>query len=345
MVIGVAIVSFVGCKSGGSSGDTVAVVNGMPITQDEYLRYMMLKPTIQVESNQGPVEARLAQPLGFQAFNDIVRQKIVAQMAKDQGVYPTDDQIVKEINFQVEGDPNYVKRLSAEGLDMNMIKQELAVQMSQNNLITKGITILPSEIDDYIKANPDKFTQPASFDADWILVHTDAAKQQVDDELRRGQPFDTTAQRFSEAPLAKDNKGAFQYHQIGQLPKELQGPIGSTPPLKATDWIKASDGMAKFYIVQKTPATKVAITPHIRELVRRQLALQRGGNAGEIGSQIQDKLKAATINIKLPGLQDTWDQYMKALAQQPSTPAAQTAPTATTTGGTTASTPATGTGK
>lgn len=329
LVIGVGLVGFFGCKSGGPSGDTVAVVNGAPISQDEYLRYMMLKPSIQVESSQGPVQAQLAQPIGFQAFSDIVKQRLLVQMAKDKGVYPTNDEIVKEINFQLEADPNYVKRLTSQGLDMNMIKEELAIQMSQDRLITKGITVTPQEVQDYIDANPAKFTQPATFDADWILVHSDAAKKQVDDELRRGQPFDTTAQRFSEAPSAKENKGAFQYHQISQLPKELQGPIEATPPLKTTDWIKATDGSAKFYIVQKTPATKVEITPHLRELVRRQLALQRGGNASELNAQIQDRLKAATVNIKLPGLQDNWDLYMKALAQQSSSAPSAAAGSAT----------------
>lgn len=332
MVIGVSLVAFAGCKGGGGSSDVVATVNGVPITQAEYLRYMMLKPSVQVQSSRGPVDARLAEPIGFQALNDLVRQKILVQMAKDQGVYPTDDQITKEIQFQVEGDPNFVKRLSAQGLDTAMIKNALAVQMAQNNLITKGITVTPDEVDKYIAANPDKFTQPPSLDLDWILVHSEAAKKQADDDLRRGQPFEETAMRFSEATNAKDNKGAMPYHHLSELPKELQGPIGATEPLKSTDWIKASDGWAKFYVVRKTPATKVPITDHIKELVKRQIAFQRGANAAEIGNQIQDKLKTSSVDIKLSGLQDTWDQYMKALQLQTGGPSLEKAVQGSSTG-------------
>jgi hypothetical protein len=331
--LGVALVSFVGCNKGagaGGGGDVVAVVNGTPITQQEFLHYMMLKPSVEVLSNKGPVDARVSHSIGFQAFNDLVKQKIVVQMAKDEGVYPSDADINKEIAFRMEDNPNFVKALQAQGLDTEMIKQALAVELSQDNLIGKGITVSDADVDAYRKANPKQFTQPATLDLQWILVKTPEAKKQVDDQLSHGQRFSIVATQFSEAPDAKERQGAFATNVESQISPDILKVVKNVAPLHSSDWLAGSNnsGWAKFYVVNRTPASDIKMTDHLKELVKRQIRNQRGANAREMPKQLLTKEQQSKIEIKMGGLQETWDQYVKQLASQTGTPAS-TAPAPT----------------
>lgn len=328
VVLGAALAASIlaldGCSKGkGGSAGTVAMVNSVPISQDEYMRYMMLKPSVLVQSNRGPQAAQVAQPIGFQALQDLVRQKLLVQIAKDMNVYPSPDDITKEIDFRVKNDPSFVKRLNAQGLDTDMIKQALAIEMSQFNVLTKGVTVAPDEIDKYIKDNPTQFTQPASIDLLWIVVRNEQSKKQADDELRSGQPFEAVATRYSEARDAKTTRGEFAIHQLSQLPKELQGPISATADLHSTDWIKAQDGWAKFYVQKRSPAKPVEITPTIREMVRRRMLLQKGSNASDLTSRIDQKMSSSKIEVDYPGLQEEWSAYQKQLQDQAAPPSLQ----------------------
>jgi len=356
MALGVALISVSGCGKGGSGaggGSVVAVVNGTPITQDEYLRYMMLKPSVQIRTGRGAQDAPLAQPLGFQALNDLVKQKLLVQMAKQQGVYPTDTDVQNEIKFQVDGDPNFVKNLTAQGLDTDMIKQALAVEMSQRNLITKGITVTDADIEDYQKKNPKQFIEPTAYDIDWILVKKPEGKKQVDDELRRGQDFAQTAMRFSESQNAKEMKGTFPFNHLygtgsrTDIPyKEISEPISKTPALKTTDWISAPDnsGFAKFYVASITPEKKIVLNDHQKEVLRRLIKQQRGAKAQELGTQILEQQRTSKVDVKLAGLQEMWDNYIKQLSAASAAPSLEktvnTATGGTTAGAGTAGTPA-----
>jgi len=348
----VALVSFVGCgKGGGGAADTVATVNGTPITKEELMRYMMLKQNVQVMSNRGAVDAKVAQPLGFQALNDLVKQKLLVQMAKQANVYPAKADVDKEIQFRMDGDPNFVKNLTRQGMDTDAIREALSVEMSQRALLTRGITVTDQEIDDFIKANPKQFTQPESWDIDWILVKSAATKKQVDDALNHGQPFDQIAMQYSEANGAKEMHGAFPYHDLDKIPyKEISDPLRKTPELKSTDWIPSGGSYAKFYVAKKTPSKPVELTPHMREVLRRDLAQQKGSKAQDIEKQITSQEKSSDIKVQMVGLQDIWAAYMKSLEQSMPTPSIEKATgagAATTAGGTTpAPTPAaTTTGK
>jgi parvulin-like peptidyl-prolyl isomerase len=346
MALGIVLVSFVGCNKGSSSGsgggDMVASINGTPITEQEFLHYMMLKPSVEVLTNKGPVEARVNHSLGFQAFTDLVKQKLVLQMAKEQNVEPTDADINKEIAFRMEDNPNFIKGLQAQGLDTDMIKQALKVELSQDNLVGKGITVSDADVDQYKKDHPQEFKQPATIDLEWILVKTPEAKKQVDEQLSHGQRFSIVASQFSEAPGAKENQGDYPTKIESQVPKEIMAEVNKVKKLQPTAWLPGSNnsGFAKFYVVNRTPSSDIKMTDHLKELVKRRIRSQRGSNAREIQTQIMEKVKQSKVDIKMAGIQATWDQFTKqlnsgALGTPSTTPTPPAAP-ATTAGATTA---------
>lgn len=327
MAAGVLLTGVAGCNKGGSGGSgggdggVVATVNGSPITNDEYLRYMMLKPSVNILTERGPATARVSPPLGFQALEDLVQQRLVVQMARDENVYPSDDQVEKEMQFRVKSDPDFVKRLTSQGLSIDMIKEAMKVEMSQFNLLTKGITVTPDAIDAYIKANPKEFVKPPSVDLIWILARSEKTKQAAEQALRSGQTFDQVALQYSEAQNAKQSQGRLPIHQIEQLPKELQAPIAATPQLKSTDWIKAQDGWAKFYVERRAAATPVPTnSEEMREKIKRKIMLQRGSGGRELQARLQARLREAKVDVQFPGLQDSWKLFEDRMKSQNAAP-------------------------
>jgi hypothetical protein len=70
----------------------------------------------------------------------------------------------------------------------------------------------------------------------------------------------------------------------------------------------------------KTPESKLEITETVREQVRRRLAEMRGQQANDLGKTIQDRLKAAKVDITVPYLKKSWDTAMQALKSTPEVP-------------------------
>jgi len=305
-----------GC--GKKSEDAIAVVNGDPITVNEYHDYMERKAVVMVQTPQGPVTARVAGSLGFQALQDVINRRIIMQAAKDQGVAPTDATIEKELAFRTKQNPMYVKSLTAAGMTLIQIRDDLALDLARSNLLTKGITITKDDIDSFIKDNPSEFTNPATADLYWIVLKDAKKKTQVDQDLKAGQSFPTVAARYSDDPNARRTNGAVpsQWRVVDSMPPILKGIVTKTSEHTASDWIKDGGNSVKIYVEKKTKAQQVPIDDDMREQVRRRLGEIRGSQANDLNKSLGDRLKTATIDIKVDYLRDAWKKAMDDLKSQ-----------------------------
>lgn len=229
---------------------------------------------------------------------------------------------------------------------MEAIKQALKVELCQDNIVGKGITVTDADVEQYRKDHPEVFTDPARLELEWVWVKSEDAKKQVDDELAKGQPFNVVAMQFSEDPNAKTRNGEYNTDIEKQIPADIKKVTANVQPLHTSDWLAGSNnsGWAKFYVVKRTPATPVQMTDHLKEETKRQIRRDRGAKAREIQSQLLAEEQKSTVDIKLGGLQDYWEAHMKELAQAkavggasagtvPTPTASGTTGAATTTGG------------
>jgi hypothetical protein len=299
----------------------VATVEGQPITKDEFYKYLAMKPQVTVQTQNGAASARVSPSLGFQALTDLVRQRVLEQMARDEKVWPTDADVTKELEFQKKRNPDYIRQLNLAGFTLETIKRDAAITLAEQNLITKGITVTKEEVDAYIKENPKAFIEPARADLDFILA-ANADKAKVDTDLASGQMFSIVAQRYSRSPYLKQygarfiNRNDPNENRVDMLSDQLKGLVLKTPELKTTDWIVAGSGMsAKFYIKKKTPAKPIAIDDTMREMVRRALARERGSAANDLQKRIEDRIRDAKINIDVPEYREQWEKAIEQLKQ------------------------------
>ncbi|MCB0825299.1 MAG: SurA N-terminal domain-containing protein [Armatimonadetes bacterium] len=338
-------VGLVGCGKGGSAGGSaIATVNGDKITSEELLDQLKSKPSVQVTLSGMPNDqaqmtlqmlangaaanvnvAGQQGTLGFQAMRDLITRKVVFQMAKDQGVLPSEKDVEAEIALQTKRKSSYVKELQiGRNMSMRAIKENISFELARNNLITKGVTISDKDVDNYIEANPARFTDPAKVDLSWILVGTEAKKGEVDSELATGKNFKDVALAMSDDPNLKKNNGKLAAQpiptaQLAGFSADLPKTIEATDVNKPTGWvqitIQGQTAFAKFYVHSKTAEKKNEPTAEDRILIKRELGVTRGAEGKEITQDIAKKIAEAKIEIQDPNMKGTWEDYVKQLKE------------------------------
>lgn len=313
-IAALAMLAVVGCSKG---PDNIAVVNGEAITQEEFNSYLKVKPEVQIVLQNGQItSARVAETLGFQALQDLIRQRVIVQLSKDMKVEPTDKEVNDEVEFQRKRDANFVTNLLEQGLTLDQVRRSLKVDLAREKLLTRSVTVTPEEVETYIKKNPNLFLQPALVDSRWIFVKDEKGQRDVDRALQAGGSFETVATKYSQAPQAQQNGGVFPQRVTSMIgSKEIKDILDSTPAGKESAWVKLQDGFAKFFVENRTAEKRLEVKDTDRIWLRRQLAVQQGLQANDLDKRLLDKLKASKININLRELKKPWETAIERLKE------------------------------
>lgn len=326
VLLGAALVAGLlgGCNQ--NQGDVIAKVNGETITTKEFFEYMKAKPQVQVVLPNGqPATADVADTIAFQVLQDLVRQKVIVQLAKDAKLEPTTAEIQAEVEFQRKRESNFVNNLKERGLTLDQIRDSLRVDLSREKLLTHDVKVTDAEVAEFIKNNRASFTAPEMFIGKWILVTSEQRKREVDRDLLAGSSFVTVARRLSEDPNLKEYLGDYRQsptqaqNVLSLMPEPIQVAIRATAEGKETAWINLSDGWAKFYIDDKIESKYMEPDDADKQWIKRQLAVQKGLQSKDIDRRMLDKLKKSDITVVSQELQRPWEELLKKLEDVSST--------------------------
>ncbi len=292
------------------------MVNGESVTMDEFVEHLKNKGSVRVNTGQGVAELPVADTLAYQGLDDLIKVKLVEQMAKDEGVYPTPADVTKELEFRKKLDPAYVTNQTARGITFGRLKQLLTFQLAQERLVSKGVTVPMEEVEKFIKENPAQFKEPATVDLLWAFVKTEAGKARIDADLKTGQSFSSVAMRYSEAPNARGTNARFAVRAVDQLPPAVKSAVGNTAEGRTTGWVSGDGGWAKFYIEKRTPAKPVEMTLEKKQFVQRELARARGTRASDLVKRLDDKLSEADIKVQQEDLAALWKAARERAAKE-----------------------------
>lgn len=309
---------------------------------DEFYHHLELKPQVQVIVDPSQLQAggdgRLAkQPyngqvlasLGLQGLKDLIDRTLIMQMATDDGVSPTDQEITAELNDRTKENPNFVRDLTNAGYTLDMVRKELALELAQYNLTTKGITVTDAEVDKYIAEHPKEFIVPETADLTWVLVPDEKTKKLADADLKTGTSFILVAQKYTVAPNSAKMSYKFPENRVPMLVNyspDLLKAVGSSKDKtfaaeqQQTDWVKFTDGWAKFFVNKRSAERKLPIDDVLKKKVHRALALQRGSQGKDIGARLQEKLKSSKIEIMSDSLRALWERSMEQLQSATASP-------------------------
>jgi hypothetical protein len=311
-VLLVSAIALTGCRGG--SGENHATVNGIPITKDEYIAYLERKVNVLVQTPQGPAQGKLAQPLDFQATNDLVNQKLLLEMARKDRVEPTAADIDKEIQHQSTRDPAFVKKLQNEGMSLQQIREQLKVDIAKYRIVTKGVTIKDPQIDEFIRKNPAQFMNPKIAQLQWMRVKDAKRKADADSDLSAGQSFETVAKRYTV-------ESSVDYPSVvfASFPPALQKIVDSTEVGKTTGWLADQGTWVRFNVVEKKAESKLALKPWMRAEVMRRLAEQKGSVAVDLNRRMIEARRKAKIVIPRKELQQRFEVLEKQVKEEQKT--------------------------
>lgn len=322
LIIG-AIAGFAACGlifgvSGcGKGDDVIAVINGEAITEKEFYSYLEFKPDVRVNTSNGVATLGVDGILGFQAMQDLIAQKATMQLAQDKKIYPTEEEINRELEFRKKLNTNFLANLTARGLTLEMIRKSLTLDLIQEKLLTDDVKVSTADVDKYVKENPKEFMEPARAELSYIKVSDQRTRDQVDRELSAGQSFTQVALRYSEAADAKQTNGKLVDRTTGQapsidsLPPDVQKAIANFSGGETTDWIRFVDGWGKFYIHKKTTAKSITMDDTKKEFLRRLLAKQKGSQAKDLNRMVLVKLKDSKVDVQRTAFQELWKTAYK----------------------------------
>ncbi|MEO7719206.1 MAG: peptidyl-prolyl cis-trans isomerase [Capsulimonas sp.] len=304
-----------GCNTGGGAGgdasskgaptltgtDAVATVNGEAITQAEfYSQLQRYTPNPQQMSSA---------PAGKTVLQQLIMNTLTEQLAKQEGVPPTDAQINEQMaNFKSSADKVLVRgfddTLATAGLTEEDLKTfQIKPQLAQINLLTKGVTIADADIQAFYDLHKkDQFTKPNRAHIKRIALATAADANSVYDDIQKGKPFEdyvaksvikqpvdgdlTQWVNLDDAtnPMVKPLVTAITAAKIGDVPKPI--------PLQGAWWLVK--------VVDKKPLEIVPVDQvksSIKYMLLSQKAQQNAAGQQEMEQKLRDFQSKATISI------------------------------------------------
>ena len=287
-----------GCK--GKSSEALLMVDGEPISAEEFAYQLERKPSVIVRTNSGDIQLNVAQPLGFQVANDLVNQKLLIKLAKEKNVYPTDAEVDAEIKFRNTKRKDFVISQTQQGFTLDQIKNDIIIDLCQYKLVTKGVTVTDAEVNDFITKNPKNFREPKLVDILVIVAKDPKTIALVDSDLKSGQSFEAVAKRFS-----LDKNIQIPERVYDNLAPKLKQIVDKFPKGGVSGWLPDNGFKIKFNIVKVTPPRDVKIEPYMKEDIRRLIAANKGSKTVNLQKMLSDKRTQAKVivnkqTLKLP---------------------------------------------
>lgn len=295
----------------------IVTINGETVRTPEYLHRMETLPgvTRRVGANN------LSFPPGFLTIELLITEKLVFQLAKQKGVYPSDAEVQAELNTILTENKSFLNDAALDGLTKEDVEHQLRYQLAQFKISTFGVTITDAEIDKFYKENPQYFTIPKRAKLSVIAVTDEGIKSKVDADLAAGKKFADVAKVYSE-DVTKASGGDFGTVPIAGLPGPVRDAISATKIGQMTPWVitEGAKTQVKFLLHDVLPEERTPLDAKARRNIRRQLMLKAGGAKNDVGKEMADMRAKAKIDITNKSFADMYKKYMDELNKSTSPP-------------------------
>lgn len=207
-----------------NDSDVVAVVNKIEITRKnlrEEIKFTKRKFRIQ---KKDILPAEQVVMLKTNSLNELIKQAMLLQEAKRQGIKTTEQEIRTEIERSQDG---YDKEGFRRSLEIEEISQEFWNEKQTNLLKIKKLTetvlgseisISEQEIQAYYSKYKEEFQKGEQVRALHIMVETEDEARRILKKLRKGESFSELAKGHSLSPEGSTG-GDMGFFEAGTMPK------------------------------------------------------------------------------------------------------------------------------
>ncbi len=245
--------------------DRVAAVVNDGIVMESEVNQRLSLVTLQLEARNAQLPPQ--QVLRSQVLDQLILEKLQAQIAKKQGVRVGDQElndtlqrIAKENNLTLA---QFREALIAQGRDYAQvraqIRRDLLNQKVQQTLVNRRISVTDQEVQNYLNSGQNKTRLDAEYQVNNILValpspaspqQIKAAQKKAEDLIKRlkaGANFADLAVSESDAPNAL-NGGDLGWRKPGELPADIAAAIRELQPGEFSKIVRTPSGFNIIYV-------------------------------------------------------------------------------------------------
>jgi foldase protein PrsA len=138
----------------------------------------------------------------------MIREQVLLDMAKEEGVLPTEQQVEERVQREMKNNPaNQASHHRSGRLTLDDYRERVRVALAEFNLRTKGVTVTEQEVKKIYDENKRAFYRPASVRVRTIIVQNPEVRKQIDDDLKRGFNFQSIVNKYAQNPVAGVQSG------------------------------------------------------------------------------------------------------------------------------------------
>ncbi|HET9029165.1 MAG TPA: peptidylprolyl isomerase [Candidatus Aquilonibacter sp.] len=294
----------------GGNDSAIATVNGQAISKAQF--------DSKLESS----------PAALGTLQQMVRNELIDQYAKNNNITVTDDEIAKKEDALKANFPNgqWDEMLKARGLTETDVHDLLRTQIILDKAVGGNIKITDAQVKEYFDKNHAAFDKPEQVRAKHILVADLKTAQKVEADLKAGKDFAAEAKQYSMDPGSKDKGGELGFFRRGQMVPAFDKAAFSLSVGQVSQPVKSPFGYHIIVVEEKQPGQKATLAnthDKIVELLRQQQ------EAPLIQPFLQDLQSKANIQVNDPRFAAAFPSPAPAASVAPAATAAAPAATPT----------------
>ncbi|OFX15765.1 MAG: hypothetical protein A2Z18_10435 [Armatimonadetes bacterium RBG_16_58_9] len=303
VALAAATLLLVGC----SGKKTIVSVNGDNVKTSEF--------RTRLESI--PVKSALGTniPAGRYVIQQIVIEKLMAQLAEKEGVAPTKEQIDDKIS-------QYQKatKMKLDSKRREELKRQIAVEQAKINLITKGVKITDEQVkqayDEAMKLKPNPLERPEQVFISAIMTKTKDTIYKAYDLLNNKTDFGAVAMQLSDDPNTKQTGGKVNWvaRKTQGVPDNICEKAFSLTVGKYSEPFKIMDEGQETWLIlradRRRPA-KISKFDEVKDSMKEQMAMQQGMQKTDLAEKYAKFLKNAKIEVTVERYKDVPTEMKK----------------------------------
>ena len=290
-------------------------MNGEEVKGAEYYRRMeYLNGSGRVFGNEF-----IELPPGLLTLEQLITERLVFQLAKEKGVFPSDTELQTELNFRLESNPRLLEDWQLTGRTRAELEHQIRFELAQFKIATFGITITDQQVEQFYKDNGAMYTIPKRVTLRVIALKEKAMMTTVDNELK-AKTFAEVARKYSD-DISKLDGGNFGTLPLNSLQEPLRTAIANIKIGQTTPWLAVETMNLKFMLENVLPESKPPLDAKMKQIVRRRMLTDQGKVRNDIQKEMADMRKRSKISITQKEFQDAYDRLLEKMGlKEPSAP-------------------------
>lgn len=231
-----------GCNlgKGQPAGVEIARVDGKVLTSVAFQDYL-----VDVFGSEKEIQG--GDELMSRLFDQYLEEQVFLVKAVSMGIRVGEEEVRQHLDMMTPGNEE-----TDEDRDrfQSRYRDSLLTRKLKDQVVAQRVDVMPEEIEDYYRRNPDRFRVPTMIRLRQILVDEELEAKRIQEELSKdADRFQVLASVHSLSP----DKGRARSYEEGELPEDVRKAVSALKEQEITGIVHDSQGYHIFQLIGKEP--------------------------------------------------------------------------------------------